>query len=105
LNLTKAAGASSGSTRRRSVIRRPATGGNAGRNTASLPGLVSVDLSVFKNFAFTECHKLQFRTEFFNLPNYANFRGLSRAFDASNPGELSSALPGLQIQFALKLIF
>jgi hypothetical protein len=71
-NLQKAAGASSGSTRRRSVIRRPVTGATPGRNTASLPGLVSVDFSIFKNFAFTERHKLQFRTEFFNLPNYAN---------------------------------
>ena len=62
-------------------------------------------MSIFKNFEFTERHKLQFRTEFFNLPNYANFRGLSRVFDASNPGELSSALPGRQIQFALKLLF
>jgi len=83
----------------------PGNWGNVGRNTASLPGLVSVDFSIFKNFAFTEHHSLQFRTEFFNLPNYANFRGLSRSFDASNPGELSSALPGRQIQFALKLIF
>jgi len=89
------------------AFRNPAPGnwGNVGRNTASLPGLVSVDFSIFKNFAFTERQKLQFRTEFFNLPNYANFRGLSRAFDASNPGELSSALPGRQIQFGLKFLF
>ncbi|HEY2932905.1 MAG TPA: TonB-dependent receptor [Acidobacteriota bacterium] len=89
------------------AFRNPAPGnwGNAGRNTASAPGLISVDLSVFKNFEFTEHKKLQLRTEFFNLPNHANFRGLSRSFDSSNPGELSSALPGRQIQFALKLIF
>ena len=89
------------------AFRNPVAGawGNAGRNIGTLPGLISVDFSVFKNFALSEARKLQFRTEFFNLPNHANFRGLSRSFDSTNAGELTSASPGRQIQFALKLIF
>jgi hypothetical protein len=79
--------------------------GNSGRNIDSLPGLVSVDFSIFKNFELAEKKRLQFRAEAFNLPNHANFRGLSRTFDATNPGELTSAGPGRQIQFGLKLMF
>jgi hypothetical protein len=83
----------------------PGNWGNAGRNIDSMPGLVSVDFSVFKNFNFTESKRLQFRAEAFNLPNHPNFRGLSRTFDATNPGELTSAAPGRQVQFALKFLF
>ncbi len=89
------------------AFRNPSAGqwGNAGRNIDSMPGQVSVDFSVFKNFSFTEHKKLQFRAEAFNLPNHPNFRGLSRTFDATNPGELTSAGPGRQIQFGLKFLF
>ena len=88
------------------AFRNPAPGkwGDAGRNIGTLPALISVDFSVFKNFALSESTRLQFRTEFF-LPNHANFRGLDRTFDATGAGELTSALPDRQIQFALKLVF
>ena len=79
--------------------------GNAGRNIDSQPGQVNVDLSLFKNFRVTESKRLQLRAEAFNLPNHANFRGISRTFDATNPGELTSAAAGRQIQFALKFLF
>jgi hypothetical protein len=79
--------------------------GNAGRNIDSQPGSISVDFSIFKNFNFTEQKRLQFRAEAFNLPNHPNFRGLSRTFDATNPGELTSATAGRQVQFALKFLF
>ena len=89
------------------AFRDPAPGnrGNVGRNTLSYPGTISVDLSVFKNFIFTERTKLQFRSEFFNLPNHPNFRGLDTTYDSPSAGQLSSALPARQIQFALKLLF
>ena len=79
--------------------------GNAGRNIASQPGLISADFSLFKNFQITERNRLQFRAEAFNLPNHPNFRGLSRTFDATNPGELTSAAAGRQIQIALKYLW
>ena len=48
--------------------------GNSGRNILTGPGMVSVDFSVFKRFATPwERHHLEFRAEFFNLPNRANF--------------------------------
>src|SRR6202011_5181119 len=50
--------------------------GNAGRNILIGPGLTNLDFSVFKNNFVTrisENFKVQFRAEFFNLLNHANF--------------------------------
>ena len=47
--------------------------GNLGRNTLISPGLVEFDGSIFKNFTLAENHRLQFRTEFFNMFNRSNF--------------------------------
>jgi hypothetical protein len=71
----------------------------------SLPGQISIDFSIFKNFQITENTKLQFRSEFFNLPNHPNFGGLDRNFDSPSAGELTTAGASRQIQFALKFIF
>jgi carboxypeptidase family protein len=79
--------------------------GNVGRNVLTGPGLVSVDFSLFKTFPITERWKLQFRSEFFNLINHPNFRGLDTTFDSPSAGELSAAGAARQIQFALKLLF
>lgn len=45
----------------------------AARNTYRAPGVTKVDLAVNKHFRFTERQKLEFRTEFFNLFNAANY--------------------------------
>src|SRR5262249_23175097 len=79
--------------------------GNVGRNVLTGPGLVSVDFSLFKTFSITERWKLQFRSEFFNVINHPNFRGLDTTFDSPSAGELSAAGAARQIQFALKLLF
>jgi hypothetical protein len=82
--------------------------GNSGRNIMSRPGAIGIDFSIFKNFQITEGSKIQFRTEFFNLPNHPNFVGSPggfRNFDSSSAGVLTQAAPGRQIQFALKYIF
>ena len=50
--------------------------GNAGRNSIIGPNVFNVDFSVHKDFAvakISEAFKVQFRTEFFNLLNHANF--------------------------------
>jgi Carboxypeptidase regulatory-like domain/TonB dependent receptor-like, beta-barrel len=83
----------------------PGLWGNSGRNIGSLPGVVSIDFSIFKDFQIAESKKVQFRTEFFNLPNHPNFFSLSTDFDGSNAGELEQAATSRQIQFALKFIF
>ncbi len=48
------------------------TNGNVARNKFYGPGLVAVDLSVFKNIPITERVKIQLRAEMFNLTNRIN---------------------------------
>jgi hypothetical protein len=79
--------------------------GNVGRNTLTGPGNISIDFSIFKNFAIRERARLQFRTEFFNLINHPNFGGLNTTYDSTNPGELTTAGTSRQVQFALKFLF
>jgi len=50
--------------------------GNAGRNSITGPPLVNLDFSLYKNFAvkkISESFSVQFRAEFFNILNHANF--------------------------------
>ena len=53
----------------------PAAGtyGNLGRGVFTGPGLADLDLSLFKTTAISERASLQFRAEFFNVLNHANF--------------------------------
>lgn len=79
--------------------------GNAGRNVTQAPGMGQYDFSMLKTFGLSESSTLQFRAEFFNIFNRANF-GLPNN-DISSPtfGQVQSALAPRQIQFALKLRF
>ncbi len=65
----------------------PAAGSNGlqSRNTFRGPGYVNLDMGLFKNFSITERFKLQFRAEFFNALNHANFESPR---DASNGSTL-----------------
>ncbi len=90
----------------RAVFRIPAPGafGNAGRNIVRGDGFHSVDLSVFRNFAFTERWKLQFRAEAVNSFNHVNYQGPVVNIN-STPGALVAAAQPRIIQFGLKLSF
>jgi len=96
--------------------------GNAGRNSIVGPNVYTVDASMLKNFAVKEKTTVQFRTEFFNALNHANFTPPLPFFGSSNAqlfnanGTLKSGVStgALQqplvtrprtIQFALKLIW
>jgi hypothetical protein len=77
-----------------------------GRNTARGDGLINWDLALSKKFRFTKEQQLEFRAEFFNLLNRANF-GLpvrtigNPAFGAA----VETVTPARIIQFALKYSF
>jgi hypothetical protein len=58
------------------------TYGNTGRNILRLPSWYDVDMSLFKNFNFTERTSLQLRLETFNTFNHAQF-----GIDPSNPSQ------------------
>ncbi|MBI4445322.1 MAG: TonB-dependent receptor [Acidobacteria bacterium] len=89
--------------------------GNSGRNTVIGPGFATVDLSVAKdtNLPFLgEEGKLEFRAEFFNILNRANFALPDRIVFGGAPTPLptagqilSTVSTSRQVQFALKLIF
>jgi hypothetical protein len=46
---------------------------NAGRNTLGTPRRTNFDMTVYKNFHFSEERYIQFRTEFFNIFNHPQF--------------------------------
>ena len=91
--------------------------GNLGRNTLTGPGLLNFDLSVVKNNyvkRVSDAFNVQFRTEFFNALNRANFApplDNRNIFDAkgaaiANAGLITSTqTPSRQIQLALKIIW
>jgi hypothetical protein len=92
----------------------PATGtfGNLGRNTVYGPGFTNVDLSLLKATKLGEKKDLEFRAEFFNIPNHPNFAQPSSTFNTSSFGQIFQtfgATLGLgtsrQVQFGLKLKF
>ncbi len=89
------------------------TFGNAGRDSLTGPGLATLDLSATKKFEITERVNLQFRAEFFNILNHANFNTPNPiVFSSATSGPLTSAglitstsTTSRQIQFGLKLLW
>jgi hypothetical protein len=79
--------------------------GTAGRSTVTGPGLQVWDMSIFKNFAIRERASVQFRSEFFNAFNHANFNAPGRDLGASSFGVISSAQDPRIVQFGLKVLF
>ncbi len=79
--------------------------GNEGRNVVQGPGLQQWDFSAFKNIPIRESKSLQFRAEFFNVFNHANFRLPNNDISSPNFGVISEALPGRLVQLALKFLF
>jgi hypothetical protein len=84
----------------------PYTIGNAGRNILRGPAFTNVDLSIFKNFTFTERIYLQFRAEAFNALNHTQFNNPNTNIELPNSGgRIFSAKDARIGQFALKLYF
>jgi len=96
--------------------------GDLGRNTIIGPGLVNTDFSVFKNNyvrKLSESFNVQFRAEFFNVFNRANFSPPSFAnLEVINSAGtklignngtfgriIQTQTPSREIQFALKIIW
>jgi hypothetical protein len=91
--------------------------GNAGRNQINGPGLIDFDFSLFKNNyirRISETFNVQFRAEFFNIFNRANFQAPldnetlfnQNGTPVSGAGRLdATTTDSRQIQFALKVIW
>jgi len=94
--------------------------GSLGRNVVIGPGFTNVDFSVIKNTKITESLRVQFRAEFFDLFNHANFGQPVQPGQANAVALPASTTFGViqstrfptgdsgssrQVQLALKLIF
>jgi hypothetical protein len=96
-----------------SIYSMPAAGqwGNTPRDQVWGPGRDNWNLSLYKNFVFTESSYLQFRAEFYNIWNHTQFigdnqnGGISTNYGASNFGAVTNAYDPRTIQLALKLFF
>lgn len=95
------------------VVPPNGTYGNSGRDTLTGPGMAELDVSALKVTALTERVNLQFRAEFFNVANHANFATpnavvftSASSTPASTAGVITStSTTSRQIQFGLKLLF
>ncbi len=88
--------------------------GTSRRNTLDGPGLFFWTTGVMKDQAITERFRVQFQAQAFNVTNHTNFANpastQTQFFNvngvlSSTAGVLTSASPGRQLQFALKLLF
>jgi len=85
------------------------TFGNGGRNVLRYPGQNNLDFSLLKSVQFTESRRLEFRAEFFNLPNHTQFLitgGIGANVSAPTTfGVVSAAQDPRITQLSLRLIF
>ena len=80
--------------------------GNVGRATLQNPGFANWDISLLKDVAVREGHRVQLRFEAFNFANRPNWGSPRRNVrSVSNFGRIFGAKPMRRLQFGLKYIF
>jgi hypothetical protein len=84
--------------------------GDSSRNFFHGPGINNFDLAITKNFVFSESKSLEYRAEFFNAFNHAQFNNPNGLFNSGPPpggtfGLVTSARDPRIVQMALKFIF
>jgi hypothetical protein len=96
------------------AIAAPLTGGNLGLQSNTAPPTRTLDFSIFKDFAFTERFRLQFRGEAFNIANTPQFSQPDASLSDSkiaggngNFGKVLGSITGTErhLQFSLRLQF
>jgi|CZLA01.1.fsa_nt_gi hypothetical protein len=85
--------------------------GNLGHDALRGPGRDNWNMSLFKNFNFTERTRLEFRVDAFNLWNHTQFvgnvqqGGIGTQVGGSNFGSFTSASDPRTLQLGLKMVF
>jgi len=82
--------------------------GNAARYVGFGPGFVGLDTSVHKRWALNERWNLQFRTDFFNVPNRPFFSNPATARGGAGFGRITATQPlstGRLLQLSMRLEF
>ncbi|MGH9843213.1 MAG: carboxypeptidase regulatory-like domain-containing protein [Blastocatellia bacterium] len=82
------------------------TFGTAGQYITNADGIIVIDMALEKQFPIRENHALEFKTEFFNVPNTVNFGDPTGAMNNANFGKITSQRTNpRQIQFSLRYRF
>lgn len=79
--------------------------GNAGRNILRGDSYRNFDISLYKNFHFSEASRLQIRFEGFNVFNQHSFAFPDATVNSPTYGQIFSASPGRILQVAGKFYF
>src|SRR5713226_4170697 len=83
--------------------------GSSGRNILRGPGFGNLDLAVFKNFAFTETIKAQFRAQAYNFTNTPYFQNANGDLSQGSAvfGRINSTIPSTyrQVELGLRVTF
>jgi len=84
--------------------------GTTSKDPLTGPGYANVDFSLVKSFPIRkgplgETQRLDFRSEFFNFFNHANFNNPNGNMSSATVGRITTALAPRIIQFALKYNF
>ena len=85
----------------------PAAGtyGNLGAYAIFYPRFNNWDVSLQKDFRFTERLHTAFRAEFFNFPNHLSYTGISSTYTSSTFGQITGATDPRTMEFALRMTF
>ena len=79
--------------------------GSLGRNVFHGPGDIIFDFTMMKRTKIGENKVLEFRSEFFNVFNHANFGNPNGSIGSANFGRITTTRDPRLIQFALKFHF
>jgi hypothetical protein len=82
-----------------------ATFGNCGVGTFRGPGFAETDLSVSKQFHFSERRNLEFRSEWINATNSVLLQAPTRSVSSASNGLITSSTLPRNIQFGMKFNF
>jgi hypothetical protein len=85
----------------------PAAGqlGTLGKGSVRGKPITNIDFSMAKNWRFKERYGFQFRAEFFNVFNHANFVGFDTDLRNATFGRLTNAQSSREIQLGIKFTF
>jgi hypothetical protein len=81
------------------------TFGNAARDIFHGPGTIQWDMNVSRQFQIKERMKLEFRSDFFNIMNHANWNAPSAGLTSSTFGQVTAFGSPRLIQLAMKMYF
>jgi len=79
--------------------------GDASRDILHGPGTIQWDMSLTRRFQFSERYKLEFRSDFFNIMNHANWGNPATGLTSSTFGQITSFGSPRLIQLNMKLFF